>query len=716
MKFLLFSISLSLLNLSAMYARANKIIIEVTSDKAFKESNYEVSIMFDLDELRFTGKYENFKFVKKNSFFYALSIPTDGPVYISKFSKLPFPTKLSCILLPGDSIRIRMVNGKPQFSGQGAEVLSCLNEISVEWSGYNQDSLVRYSLEKPESERAFWKFTDSFGGNFISFYKILEKYRGRLSPISYVQLKAELMAGMQSSLGILVGNLSYYRNELGLSGKQLTDIYDEIIRRYGDIVCHPVDTLGITTSIYGLAPFSRISYLRSLNFKDEGDWLDSWIGTYYYSKANFTGAVLRKLLTEIVCLYLIRESPGDDIAYGPIKDFMSLPGHEEYRKKANDLFFSKFRVAFTDIGSDGKFVDQSIYRDGPYVFRCNGYTFMKNVNVINNVVAVRTDTINEDIAIPVLAGEGEDRKLFNVKMKKKLEMERSVYEPPSELLAISDIEGNFNAFAGLLQNNDVVDENLNWSFGSGHLVLIGDFVDRGTEVTQVLWLIYSLEEQARNSGGYVHLILGNHEIMNLGNFTSYVHKKYLDNAKLLNEDYSGGLYGVNSEIGKWLRTKNVVEKVGDILFTHAGISFEVNNLSKSIEQINELARQHYGGALKKEYTNSNVNTIMSPSIGPFWYRGYYGKYKNATTRQIDSTLQKFGVKRIVTGHTIINKGEAITTHYNGKVINIDTYHAGGRSEALLVKRDIYYRVNNHGKRVLLFSNESKELARERETE
>jgi len=46
------------------------------------------------------------------------------------------------------------------------------------------------------------------------------------------------------------------------------------------------------------------------------------------------------------------------------------------------------------------------------------------------------------------------------------------------------------------------------------LVLVGDCVDRGQEVTQVLWLIYKLEIAAKNKGGSVHFVLGNHEIMN----------------------------------------------------------------------------------------------------------------------------------------------------------------------------------------------------------
>ena len=60
-----------------------------------------------------------------------------------------------------------------------------------------------------------------------------------------------------------------------------------------------------------------------------------------------------------------------------------------------------------------------------------------------------------------------------------------------------------------------MDSACHWTFGKGHLVICGDLFDRGNDVTAELWLLYKLEEEAKEKGGYVHTILGNHEIMNL---------------------------------------------------------------------------------------------------------------------------------------------------------------------------------------------------------
>lgn len=94
-----------------------------------------------------------------------------------------------------------------------------------------------------------------------------------------------------------------------------------------------------------------------------------------------------------------------------------------------------------------------------------------------------------------------------------------VYDDGQPILAVSDVETNYRSFRDLLIQHRVMGRELRWTFGRGHLVLLGDFVDRGASTTQVLWLIYKLEQAALAQGGRMHFILGNHEIKNLqGNF------------------------------------------------------------------------------------------------------------------------------------------------------------------------------------------------------
>jgi len=336
--------------------------------------------------------------------------------------------------------------------------------------------------------------------------------------------------------------------------------------------------------------------------------------------------------------------------------------------------------------------------DGPYVQYKGDQVFVTYIMDSSGTKILKKDSIalqqKDNLSLKVMTDI--PGKSFQVQLKKKFQNEKSEFRKAKKLLVLSDIEGNFDAFRKLLRVNNVIDEDFNWKFDDGHLVLVGDFFDRGQHVTEVLWLIYYLEDKAKAAGGYVHFILGNHEIMNLSNDLRYVQQKYLDNAVLLHQPYVS-LYDKNSELGRWLRTKNIVEKIGDIMFLHGGISGYINRIDISIHDINNLARPYYADSTSK-YTDPKTNIIYS-DVGPFWYRGYYVKNNPAILSQIDSTLWQFEANHIITGHTIV--ADTISVWYKGKLLDIDVHHASGKSEALLIENEKYYRVNAEGKKVLL---------------
>ncbi len=330
--------------------------------------------------------------------------------------------------------------------------------------------------------------------------------------------------------------------------------------------------------------------------------------------------------------------------------------------------------------------------DGPYVIYRNDKIHIKYVTTADAVKSVRQDSVwhTEKAGVVLQVNGDEPGQFFTFKLKTELTEEKSEYRGVRKMLVISDIEGNFSAFRKLLQANGVMDKNFNWIFGKNHLVLTGDFFDRGAQVTQVLWLIYALEEKAKLAGGHVHFILGNHEIMNMNGDIRYVNPKYFENAALMGEDYMN-LYSDSSELGRWLRTKNVVEKVGDILFAHGGISKEVNWLAMSAARINRTVRPYYADTSYK-YPDMKTDLLYS-DFGPFWYRGYYTGVR-ASMGQLDSTLTYYGARYVATGHTVI--ADTISLLYDGKLINTDVHHASGHSEALLVDGNKLYRVNALG--------------------
>ncbi|MEK7225175.1 MAG: metallophosphoesterase [Bacteroidota bacterium] len=336
--------------------------------------------------------------------------------------------------------------------------------------------------------------------------------------------------------------------------------------------------------------------------------------------------------------------------------------------------------------------------DGPYVLYKGDAIFVRYIMEQDGWKVVKNDTsrVADKSSLTISVATDDTAKTFIVKLKEELKNEKTEYKKVSKQLAISDIEGSFRVFRKLLQANGVIDSNYNWTFGEGHLVLTGDFFDRGMQVTETLWLIYSLEEKAKAAGGYVHFILGNHEIMNMSGDIRYVHPKYKDIAVLLGERYED-LYGENSELGRWLRTKNIAERVGDVLYIHGGISTEMNNMNITLQELNELTRPWYHDSTFR-YDDGRLDVIYGDA-GPFWYRGYYKNPSKTVKQQVDSTLTKFNVKHIATGHTLV--GDTVSSWYNGKLFNTDVHHATGRSEGLLYEDKKFYRVNTVGEKFLI---------------
>lgn len=277
---------------------------------------------------------------------------------------------------------------------------------------------------------------------------------------------------------------------------------------------------------------------------------------------------------------------------------------------------------------------------------------------------------------------------FSFRVKNYIDNENSEYKSPKKIFVISDIEGKFRSLCNMLIKARIIDKRFNWIFENSHLVIVGDCFDRGEEVTECLWLIYSLEEKAKKEGGYVHFILGNHEIMNMNGDWRYVHPKYAERKA----GAGTALYNGNIELWRWLCTKNIIEKIGDNLFVHAGIAREILKLDLSVSQINKLVRPFYTRALEAA-ADPVLSLLFDVNTSPFWYRGYY--LGTASQEQVDATLQHFNVKTIITGHTITRK---IDSFYNGKVINVNTDHAAGNTEGLLIKGSRFVRITLSGQK------------------
>ncbi|MCC7027349.1 MAG: metallophosphoesterase [Saprospiraceae bacterium] len=340
--------------------------------------------------------------------------------------------------------------------------------------------------------------------------------------------------------------------------------------------------------------------------------------------------------------------------------------------------------------------------DGPYIIDNNLYRITSD-NKFESTIIRRRDSLFVKV-------DNDDNDKFSFQLKDSIKLENETYNLPDKIIVISDIEGNFDAFSGFLLNNKVIDNNYNWTFGNGHLLLNGDFVDRGKNVIQVLWLIYKLENQADKQGGKVHYILGNHEIMNFQGNANYNKKKYKRVAQLISKNDSitvatKFMYSDKTELGKWLRSKNVIEKIGNYLFVHAGISPEILKYSVSISDINRIARDNWDKNLYDEEENNKVENFITGKKGIYWYRGLaqdYKYYEKIKETELNKVLKYYQADKIIFGHTVV---EDITKEFKGKTINIDVKHGeeknSEKTKGLLIENGIEYKIDGKGTKTKL---------------
>ncbi|MBT8077082.1 MAG: metallophosphoesterase [Gammaproteobacteria bacterium] len=175
------------------------------------------------------------------------------------------------------------------------------------------------------------------------------------------------------------------------------------------------------------------------------------------------------------------------------------------------------------------------------------------------------------------------------------------------VVAISDVHGAYDSMVRTLRAAGIVGEDLAWAAGATKLVITGDLLDRGADSRKVMDLVMQLEDEAPDSGGQVHLLLGNHEVMNLIGDLRYVAKgeyaafaadevpedrekwfrHYFEN---LNSDDSEEAararfnelappgffehrraFAANGHYGKWLLEKPLIAVINGSAFVHGGL-------------------------------------------------------------------------------------------------------------------------------------------------
>jgi hypothetical protein len=279
------------------------------------------------------------------------------------------------------------------------------------------------------------------------------------------------------------------------------------------------------------------------------------------------------------------------------------------------------------------------------------------------------------------------------------------------VVAIGDVHGAYDRFVEILKLTGIIDNDLRWAGGRTHVVQIGDILDRGDDSRKALDLLRRLDKPAQSAGGFLHALMGNHEVARMlgdlrlvapGEYAAFAtpnsvstREAYLktlagDRDELLKQMPLGFVemrqaFGRDGDYGKWLRQLPVTVKINGFMFLHGGVSPAVAHLG--CDGINDQVRKELTNDLEKTRANPLVS-LVARADGPLWYRGL-AQEPDTFAPQVTEILAKAHARAIVVGHTVTPTGR-ITTRFDGRVIEIDTgmqpaYVPNGRASALEIR-------------------------------
>ncbi|MGB3563911.1 MAG: metallophosphoesterase [Thermoanaerobaculia bacterium] len=308
----------------------------------------------------------------------------------------------------------------------------------------------------------------------------------------------------------------------------------------------------------------------------------------------------------------------------------------------------------------------------------------------------------------------------------------------SRVVALGDVHGSYDKMVTLLEGTGMVDDQLRWIGGDQHLVFCGDLTDRGANDRSAMDLARRLQGEAEAAGGKVHVVLGNHEVMNLTRDRRYWNANLLDEfAKdetaaqrkealrkfragqstqvagaddAFDEKFPPGYFAraraldPDGEYGSWLLELPTVVKVNGVLFLHGGLTRRVAELG--LDEINAQVTTNirdflasademgdavpFPGDMAAIMQTANARKgraakalleahegLAFDAAGPVWYRGTSVENERLESGRVTAVLALLDAQAEMMGHTVTRTGK-ISTRFNGTVYRADVGMGYGR--------------------------------------
>eukprot|EP00242_Pyramimonas_sp_CCMP2087_P005255 CAMPEP_0198199752 /NCGR_PEP_ID=MMETSP1445-20131203/2930_1 /TAXON_ID=36898 /ORGANISM="Pyramimonas sp., Strain CCMP2087" /LENGTH=443 /DNA_ID=CAMNT_0043869643 /DNA_START=195 /DNA_END=1526 /DNA_ORIENTATION=+ len=294
----------------------------------------------------------------------------------------------------------------------------------------------------------------------------------------------------------------------------------------------------------------------------------------------------------------------------------------------------------------------------------------------------------------------------------------------ARVVAIGDLHGDMDQAIRSLKIANVVrqdaqrPEQVHWTGGNTHLVQLGDVLDRGDDEISILLLLQKLQTEAKEAGGAVHLLNGNHEVLNIAGDFRYVTQgafveseqfsdtleerfgcsmsdgvpcdimapnhdpmlKYSLGYKQDVYDKRVGLYAPGGTVAQTLSRSHTVLVVNDTCFVHGGL--RRRHIDFGLDKLNMRLSAWMRGEPKGDIPDIEEALFMAAgsSNSAVWCRTWSEEFITRQKRvigciELQAVLQGVSdevgrpVTRMVMGHTVQRQG--INQEYRGMAWRID---------------------------------------------
>src|SRR5579859_3411939 len=226
---------------------------------------------------------------------------------------------------------------------------------------------------------------------------------------------------------------------------------------------------------------------------------------------------------------------------------------------------------------------------------------------------------------------------------------------------VGDPQGWLSPLVRVLTDAGLLGAGERWSGGAATLVVAGDLVDRGPDGIGVIDLLMRVQSE---SGGRVHVVIGNHDVIFLAahRFGGSLFDAWLDTGGVRSD-----LERLTDSHRAWLCALPAMLRVDDALVVHADGVFY----------------RDYGSSI--EAVNSAFQRILEGDDRAQWQQllDRFGEHRTFCASdgeaKLAEFLETFGARRLVHGHSPIARTlnvapESVTQAYvycGGKCISVD---------------------------------------------